>query len=142
MIPHQAATGTPSVMRKPMNSPRKSSREEHHVDRAGDHDDAVDGGRHGPRDPQARREQGQPGRVDVQHRAADQAEHGDHRERHQEPGRERHRERADRVGRDVRRELRRRAREQQAEDQQHDRRQREPNVVQPTTPRADAERGR
>src|SRR6185369_13085416 len=59
---------------------------EYHVDRAEDHHGAVDQRRDVPRHRHADAEHGQPGGVDVQHRAADQAEHRDDGERDQVPG--------------------------------------------------------
>ena len=89
-----------------------------------DHERAVDAGRHRAGHPQARGEQRQPRRVDVEQRAADEPEHHHEDERHEEPGRQERAERTDRVGADRRGQLRVGPRQQQAGDQQEDRRQR------------------
>ena len=116
--------------------------EEDDVDRAQHHDHAVDECGGPARDPQPEREQREAGRVDVEHCPADQPQHRDHRERHEEPGRQRGRERPDRVLGDRVGQLGRRPGEQQPEDEEHDRCDRGTNVVQPTTPRDEAVRGR
>jgi len=97
-------------------------REEHHVDGAQRHHRAVDRGSRVPGDPDAEGEQRQPGGVDVEHRAADQTQHGHDGEWYEEPGRQQCGERADGVGGYRRVQAAGRAGQQQAEQQQEDRR--------------------